>query len=232
MSTERLVLVQGMDHTRATLRRWRGDRWQVLGRWTAVSAATSCGLLASVLLVAHLATPDQTRIALPGLGVPPTLSAVAAILGRNLLVLALHSMACVAGFMAGASMPQLAAARSGLSRAVHEHAGRFAILFVTAATIFSLSTQAYVLGSMTSTLAAQGGVPPALLLLGLLPHALPELTALFLPLAAWTIAARRGEWNELLAATFVTTAVALPVLVASALVEVYVSPRLIVALGS
>jgi uncharacterized membrane protein SpoIIM required for sporulation len=73
-------------------------------------------------------------------------------------------------------------------------------------------------------------VAPATLLVGLLPHALPELTALFLPLAAWTLASRRGEWNQLLAATVATTAIALPVLVASALVEVYVSPHLITKL--
>ena len=33
------------------------------------------------------------------------------------------------------------------------------------------------------------------------PHAIPELVALFLPLAAWIIASRRGEWEQLLAAT-------------------------------
>jgi uncharacterized membrane protein SpoIIM required for sporulation len=139
-------------------------------------------------------------------------------------------MACVAGFMAGASMPQLAAARSGVSRAVHEHAGRFAILFVMAATIFSLGTQAYVLGSITSTLSAHLDMHPGVLLIGLAPHAVPELTALFLPLAAWTLASRRGEWNQLLAATFVTTAIALPVLALSAIVEVYVSPGIVQAL--
>ena len=48
--------------------------------------------------------------------------------------------------------------------------------------------------------------PTATLILSVLPHALPELTALFLPLAAWLIASRRGEWNQLLAATFVTVA--------------------------
>jgi uncharacterized membrane protein SpoIIM required for sporulation len=70
----------------------------------------------------------------------------------------------------------------------------------------------------------------ALFLLGVIPHAVPELTALFLPLAAWTIASRRGEWNELLAATVITTAIALPVLGLSAVVEVYVSPHLVQAL--
>ena len=47
----------------------------------------------------------------------------------------------------------------------------------------------------------------------MLPHAIPELIALFLPLAAWIIASRRGEWDQLLAATVVTVAIAVPVLV-------------------
>lgn len=216
-----------MADTRATLARWNADPWPVLRRWLALSGATACALLAAVLVVAHLVTPDPTPIPLPGFG---GVGEVASILGRNLLVLALHAMACVAGFIAGASMPELAAERSGFSRRLHEHAGRFAILFVIAATIFSLSTQAYVLGSGMATLSAHFDVAPGVLLLGVLPHALPELAALFLPLAAWTLASRRGDWNQLLAATFATTALALPVLVVSALVEVYVSPHLLLAL--
>ncbi len=62
------------------------------------------------------------------------------------------------------------------------------------------------------------------MLVGLLPHAIPELTALFLPLAAWTLASRKGRWNELLAATFVTTAIAIPVLILTSVVELFVSP--------
>jgi uncharacterized membrane protein SpoIIM required for sporulation len=140
-------------------------------------------------------------------------------------------MACVAGFIAGSSVPQLAAERTGLSRRVHERAGPLAIGFVVCATAFSLSTQAYVLGQAASTLSSQFGMSPALLLVGLLPHALPELTALFLPLAAWVIASRRRRWDELLAATVMTVAIAIPVLIGSAFVELYLSPRLIVALA-
>jgi hypothetical protein len=227
VNAEELVLVQGMADTRAALGRWRDNPWPVLGRWVAVSAGTCVALLGAVLLVARAVTPDASPLQVPLGGATPHPSDCLGIFGRNLLVLALHAMACVAGFMAGASMPQLAAARSGVSRAVHENAGRFAILFVIAATIFSLGTQAYVLGSLTATLSVQLHMHPALLLLGLTPHAIPELTALFLPLAAWTLASRRGEWNQLLAATVVTTAIALPVLAISAVVEVYVSPDLV-----
>ncbi|TML28715.1 MAG: hypothetical protein E6G30_05380 [Actinobacteria bacterium] len=124
-------------------------------------------------------------------------------------------------------MPLTAQRHSGVWRWVHDRAGPLAIAFVIGATTFSLGTQAYVLGSGASTLAAQGGISPGLLVLGLLPHAFPELVALFLPLAAWIIASRRNQWDQLLAATFVTVGIAIPVLVASSVVEVYVTPHLL-----
>ncbi len=55
---------------------------------------------------------------------------------------------------------------------------------------------------------------------------------MFLPLAAWIIASRANDWHELLAATFVTVAIAAPVLVISALVEIFVSPHVLIALAN
>src|SRR5437588_795498 len=86
---------------------------------------------------------------------------------------------------------------------------------------------AYVLGASASTVAAHLHISPARLLVALAPHALLELTALFLPLAAWIMASRRGRWDELLAATLVTVGLAVPALVVAALLEVYVSPHLV-----
>jgi uncharacterized membrane protein SpoIIM required for sporulation len=133
--------------------------------------------------------------------------------------------------MAGSSLPQVAEGYNGIWRKVHELAGPLAIAFVAAATLFSLATQAYALGAHASTLAADLGVSPLVLVLGILPHALPELFALFLPLAAWTLASRARRWEELLAATFVTTALAIPILLLAGAVEVWVSPRLLLALS-
>ena len=116
-------------------------------------------------------------------------------------------------------------------RWIHDRAGPLAIAFVGAATTFSLATQAYIIGGNAATLSAQLHVSPLTLLLCLLPHAVPELVALFLPLAAWLIASRRAAWDELLAATFVTVSIAAPVLVIASLVEVYVSPKLIAAVA-
>ena len=225
-----LALVQGVRDTRGTLRRWNAAPWPVLRAWLAAAVAISAGLLWTVLVLASFTTPDPTPIAFPGLTVPATLGDVGVVLHRNALVLALHAFACVAGFIAGSSMPREALRYTGVVRIVHEKAGPLAIAFVVAATSFSLISQAYVLGGAASTLAAQGGIHPALLIVGLLPHALPELVALFLPLAAWIVASRRGRWDELLAATFVTVGLASPVLVLAAFVEVYVSPHLMLAL--
>ena len=227
MSANEYVLATGLRETRATFERWNRDPWPTLRGWCLLSLAIACALLVAVWAVATLSSPDLTPFYIPGLEGEAGIDNIAGVLFRNSLVLALHATACVAGFMAGASMPIAAAQRTGLSRWVHVKAGQFAILFVGAVTIFSLSTQAYVLGFQGATIAFQLGISPAELVFSVVPHALPELVALFLPLAAWLIASRRGEWNQLLAATFVTTLIAIPVLVASALVEVYLWPEIL-----
>jgi len=222
-----VAFVQGIDDTRAVLRRWNAAPVATVVPWVFGAAAISLALLGSVLAVAHVATPDATGYLLPGLNGPADSAAIGRVLFRNSLVLALHAMACVAGFIAGSSLPLQAEQHRGWRRTVHERAGPAAILFVAGATTFSLGTQAYVLGSGAATISQQLEIGRGTLMLTLLPHALPELVALFLPLAAWMIASRRGAWNELLAATAATTLMAIPMLVLAANVEVFVWPRLL-----
>jgi hypothetical protein len=231
VTRSRLAFVQGIDDTRTTLRAWNAAPLATVAPWVAGSLAIALLLLYAVWVVSHLTTPDPTGYLLPGLDEPATLGAVGHVLLRNSLVLALHGFACVAGFIAGSSLPQQVDGHRGLMRTIHEKAGPAAMAFVAAATIFSLCTQAYVLGSAASTLAHQLDIGQAQLMLTLLPHAVPELVALFLPLATWMLASRRRAWHELLAATLATTALAAPVLVVSALVEVFVWPRLLLAVS-
>jgi hypothetical protein len=227
MSVNDLVLVQGMHDTKLALRRWNENPVAVLRPWAVLSTVISVGLLMAVYLIAELTPPDATRYVIPGVTQEATLTDYGHVLFRNSLVLALHALACVAGFMAGSSLPLSAAHRTGLSRWVHEKAGPLAIGFVACATLFSLATQAFVIGGTAASLATQLGSSPGHLMLAITPHALPELIALFLPLAAWMIASRRGDWHELLAATFVTVAIAIPVLLAAAAVETWVTPQLL-----
>jgi hypothetical protein len=232
MSVNDLVLVQGMRDTKLTLRRWNENPSAVLRPWAVLSALISVGLLLAVYVIAKLTPADYTLYEIPGVTRDATLGDYGHVLIRNSLVLALHALACVAGFMAGSSLPLSASHRTGLSRWVHEKAGPLAIGFVVCATLFSLGTQAFVIGGGAASLSTQLGSSPGPLLLALAPHALPELIALFLPLAAWMIASRRDDWHELLAATFVTVAVAVPVLLAAAAVETWVSPRLLLEIAS
>jgi hypothetical protein len=230
MDASAYAFAHGMRHARTTLRAWQRKPLRVVGRWVAGSTVAATGLLLAVWAVASLDHGYQQILKLR----PPFAIGgggdVLQILGANMLVLALHAMACVAGFMAGSSLPLQAQYHHGVSRWVHEHGGRIAIAFVAGATAFSLSIQAYLIGHALAGVSHFLRVSPGLLLLGVLPHAIPELIALFLPLAAWIMASRRGEWDQLLAATVVTVALAVPVLVISAMIEVYVSPHLFTAL--
>jgi hypothetical protein len=224
MNSEQLALVRGWADTRATLRTWNARPLPVVGAWTLASLEVAGILLVATWFVAQLSQPDPFAFAVHGAG---GWNDFTFILYRNGLVLALHAMACVAGFIAGSSLPIVAEGYHGVWRRIHDSAGQVAMGFVAVATLFSLGTQAYALGMTASSVAAANGISPLLLLFSLLPHAVPELTALFLPLAAWLLAARRRAWDELLAATFVTTAIAIPVIIAAAAIEVWVSPDLL-----
>jgi uncharacterized membrane protein SpoIIM required for sporulation len=68
--------------------------------------------------------------------------------------------------------------------------------------------------------------------IGILPHALPELFALFLRLRRGRSRAAASAGRSCWPATFVTTAIAIPILLLAGAVEVFVSPLLLLALGA
>jgi hypothetical protein len=234
MDTSAYAFASGVRSTRAALTAWNREPWPVLRSWLLGSLAAAAVLLVAVWVVATLTNASLPPGVTESLHKPPFVVGagrdVVHVLLSNSLVLALHALACVAGFVAGSSLPLQAHEHRGLARFIHERGGQVAIAFVVCATLFSLSNQAYVLGTGLASAAVAVHASPGLLLLGLLPHAVPELTALFLPLAAWIIASRHGEWDKLLAATLVTVAVSVPVLVVTALWEVYLAPHLLQAL--
>jgi hypothetical protein len=225
------ALAHGMRCTRAALAAWRANPWPVLRSWL-LGALAAAGLLLAAVLVIALTSPVSADGVAPG--GPPfaqgTPKDLLHILIANGLVLALHAMACVAGFIAGSSLPLQAHQYTGRMRWVHERGPAVAIGFVVCATAFSLGMQAYTIGHATAQDAASLHVSRALLLVAVLPHALPELVALFLPLAAWIMASRRGDWERLLAATLVTVALAVPTLVVAATWEVYAASHVLTAM--
>jgi hypothetical protein len=227
MDANQYVLVHGMRRTRSTLARWGEDPWPVLRSWLLGAALISIGLLCAVTVIGSLVNPDVGFDYTPALPSGIEAERVAEVMGRNSLVLALHAFACIAGFIAGSSLPLSTARRRGLSKIIHEKARPIAFAWVVGVTCFSLITQSFGLGITGSTLAASLHISMPVLVVTAMPHALLELTAVFLPLAAWTMASRRGEWDQLLAATFVTVTMAIPMLLISAAWEVYVWPYLL-----
>jgi hypothetical protein len=227
MEANQYALVHGMARTKLALARWRQDPRPVLLGWFAGALAISALLLLAVWAIASAIPPDLGFDYLPARPHGPEAERVLALVGRNSIVLALHAFACIAGFIAGSALPLSAERRSGLSRWIHERAKPVAFAWVIAVTTFSLITQAFALGVYGSTLAASANVSVTTLLLTVAPHALLELTAVFLPLAAWTMASRRDDWDQLLAATAVTVTLAIPMLFASAIWEVHVWPYLL-----
>jgi hypothetical protein len=106
-----------------------------------------------------------------------------------------------------------------------ELVSRLATATVVGLLLFAACRQAYVLGHGLAGYSDYFYVSRWRVWLGVLPHALPELTGIFLPVAAWLFASRHGSKRELPAFTVTAVLAALPLLVTAALLEVYVSPK-------
>jgi uncharacterized membrane protein SpoIIM required for sporulation len=121
-------------------------------------------------------------------------------------------------------MPIVAQGYRGWRRRIHLLAGPVAIAFVTCVTIGSFALQAWSLGNASTGIADGYHISTWKLLVLVTPHALPELTAMFLPLGAWLVLARRRAYDELLAASVLAFAAAVPLLVIASILEEWVSP--------
>ena len=119
MSANQYVLGAGIRATRATFERWQRDPWPTLRRLGCAQPRDRAGAPGGRVGRLQPLTPDSTPVSLPGITAAQSPAAMLPILFRNSLVLALHATACVAGFIAGASMPIAAAQRTGFSRWVH-----------------------------------------------------------------------------------------------------------------
>jgi hypothetical protein len=225
IDAERAALRTGWVDVRASFARWNRDVASIVRVWMGTSCAIGCLLLLATWLISTCAPVDGWPD--PTFSREPSVAGALHLLRRNSLVLAMHALICVAGYMALTSMPIVAQGYTGWKRRAHLLAGPVSVLFVTCVTLGSFGLQAWSLGRATPSIAAAYGLHGWQLLLLVTPHALPELTAIFLPLGAWLVLARRRAYAELLAASVLSTAVALPILVIAAITEQWITPLLI-----
>ena len=231
MKAEHLAVVQGWDETRATLARWNADPWRTLRTWALGSLAVTGLLLTLTWIVAETTIADPQLHSYPGLTRDATLHDFGFLLYRNGLVLALHALACVAGFIAGSQLPTAAQDYRGLVRKLHEAAGprrspssppprcsrspRRPTRSATAPPRWRSSS-----ASRRSSCWSRCCRTPC-----------PSCSRSSSRWPPGRSPASGARWNELLAATFATTAIAIPLLLLAAGIETWVTPSLLSAIS-
>lgn len=222
---ERAAAASGARETTAALHVWLVvERGRVLLGWTGMAAGI-CALLLLSALGVSLITPETNTRLLPVAATGGDGTSFAFVAVRNFIVLLLHLMVCFATYLARRVVPPSEHVRARVDQWVHEHASGAAVAFVIGCTVFSLTLQAWALGGDMRNAASTLDLSPGGLVLRLLIHGIPELTAIFLPLAACILTVRR-DVNSLAAASILCCAVCVPVLLGAAALEVWVTPVL------
>jgi hypothetical protein len=207
--------------------------WAEIGRWAAIAGAVAAVLLGGVALIAaHLAGSYGAGIDSGLFTRHHSFGDVLYVFRRNLLVLGIHLCACWIGAIIGRSRDP-APARWGwvgaLNQPVPAWIGRAALFYALLVTLLSVAVQATALGRQLADLSRAANISSTHLLVLVLPHAVPELVAVFLPLGLFLLEAQRGRLDRLGAWSLQAAAVALPVLLCAAVIETYVTPARVVA---
>jgi hypothetical protein len=220
-----VVLDAGASDTRAALGRFAGAPLRTFVPWAAGAAALAVLMLGAALVIGSLSRPGDPFLPVfldPSAGVDDFVR----VLGRNLLVLLLESLVCLAVYLSSRSLPLHAKHSRGLSRSLHARASGIALGVVIALAIYAFAWQAWRLGHDVASAAQTLHLSQAGLLARLGLHAVPELTAVFLPLSAAVLLCRRGRRDDLAAAAVVSGLAAIPVLAIAAGCEVWVTRAL------
>jgi hypothetical protein len=213
---------------------WRAlAGWAEVGRWAAIAAAVAAVLLGSVGLIAAHLRGDFWAGVQDGVFAPHhDFGDAMYVFRRNLLVLGIHLCACWIGAIIG-RRHEPAPVRWGwigaLNRPVPNWMGRAALFYALLVTLLSVALQATALGRQLADESRGASISSTHLLALVLPHAIPELIAVFLPLGLFLLEAQRGRLDRLGAWSLQAAAIAIPVLLCAALIETYVTPGWIAA---
>lgn len=226
-SRQRLALEAGLLEARAAIRRWVREEPLELARWLALSLTVGMTLMVAALLVAQLS--GSTSAAVLPVFADPTASTTDAvrIAASNCVVLLMHSLICLATYLAVRSVAIRARRRDGTDRLLRELVTPLALAVVAVLTCVSLASQAWRLGHDLAPAAATLHLSPAALMVRIALHALPELTGIFLPLSACLLLVRARRHHDLLGAAVLSTVMAIPLIVAAACIEVWATRLLL-----
>jgi len=204
-----------------------------VARWAVVAGAVAAVLLASVALIADHVPGNFFAGMESGLFARHhSVSDALYVFRRNVLVLGIHLCACWIGAIIGRRQ-QPGPTRWGwvgaLNRPVPAWMGRFALGYALVVTLLSVALQATALGCQLADVSRAANISSTHLLVLVLPHAVPELVAVFLPLGLFLLEAHRGRLDRLGLWSLQAAAIALPVLMCAAAIETYVTPALVIS---
>jgi hypothetical protein len=204
-----------------------------VARWAVVAGAVAAVLLASVALIADHVPGNFVAGMESGLFARHhSVSDALYVFRRNVLVLGIHLCACWIGAIIGRRQ-QPGPTRWGwvgaLNRPVPAWMGRFALGYALVVTLLSVALQATALGRQLADVSRAANISSTHLLVLVLPHAVPELVAVFLPLGLFLLEAHRGRLDRLGLWSLQAAAIALPVLMCAAAIETYVTPALVIS---
>ena len=134
----------------------------------------------------------------------------------------------VATFACLRTLPMQAEHRFGWDRFIHRSLARPTLVAVAGAAVYSMTHLSVTIGARLAAVSRELHQPAANILAALLPHTIPELTAVFLPLGATIIVARRDP-DRLIAAMAVCAVIGTVLLAGAAVCETWLSPRLLPA---
>lgn len=204
-----------------------------VARWAVVAGAVAAVLLVAVALIAdNLPGSFFAGMASGLFARHHSVGDALYVFRRNVLVLGIHLCACWIGAIIGRRRdpgPTRWAWVGALNRPVPTWMGRFALGYALIVTLLSVGLQATALGRQLADVSRAANISSTHLLVLVLPHAVPELVAVFLPLGLFLLEAHRGRLDRLGPWSLQAAAIALPVLMCAAAIETYVTPALVIS---
>ena len=213
--------------------------WREVRRWAVVSLAVSLVMLAGTIAAGYVlpADPDAaatTRLLSSVLGhTSSPLVVMGVVFTSNFLVLCLHYCCCLVGAIVSRPFRPLPEPwnRNPLARLLHRPIpgwlAEFSLSYAAAVTLGSIVLQSTQIGFVLADISAYTGRPPWEWILLMLPHALLELPAIFLPLGLFLLQARRRDLRPLQRRSHQALLLGVPVLVVAAVIEVELTPHLV-----
>lgn len=201
-----------------------------IGKWLVVAFGISIVMLMIVAITAALlpsfpGTGSNYAITLEN----PQTELVKSIIIGNSLVLALHFFAAYIGVLVSKSRDKKNLKPVSRFQELPSWVAKGALIYALAATAFSVVLQATSIGFVARETADALSISVPELMISLLPHAVLELTGIFLPLGLFLVQAKRKALENIAPWILTSLVLGFAMIVVAAYIEVFLTRHLILS---